>query len=91
MEIRSFAFLVLLMWGLVQTNGQDRTLRGTLLDDQAKPLASGTVVLLNPVDSTMEFFGISDARGQFEIRNIKSHLFFFNHLNSIHFFLTPLP
>ncbi|MCK5068854.1 MAG: outer membrane beta-barrel protein [Bacteroidales bacterium] len=44
---------------------------GRLYDDQVNPLVSGTVVLLNPVDSTMEFFGITNAQGQFEIRNIK--------------------
>ncbi len=71
MKTRSFAILLLLMWCLIQATRQDRTLTGTLLDDKAGALASGTVVLLNPVDSTMEFFGISNARGQFEIRNIK--------------------
>lgn len=47
------------------------SITGHLYDDQVSPLASGTVVLLNPTDSTMEFFGITNSEGQFEIRNIK--------------------
>jgi hypothetical protein len=62
-----------IMWFLfgLQAYGQGWSLTGRLYDDQAVPLASGTVVLLNPADSTMEFFGITNARGQFEIRNVK--------------------
>ena len=51
--------------------GQSFALTGRLYDDQADPLASGTVVMLNPLDSTMEFFGITDASGRFEIRDIR--------------------
>jgi len=66
-----YLILVLTLWVGSQVNGQNRALTGSLFDDQAKPLSSGTVVLLNPADSTMEFFGITNAQGQFEIRNIK--------------------
>ncbi len=55
----------------IQLYSQTHTLAGRLFDDEVTPLASGTVVLLNPVDSTLEFFGITNAQGQFEIRNIK--------------------
>ena len=64
--------MILLVLVTVQLSGQSYALRGRLLDDQALPLASGTVVLLNPADSTMEFFGITDSRGRFEIRSIKA-------------------
>ncbi|MCP4314427.1 MAG: outer membrane beta-barrel protein [Bacteroidetes bacterium] len=52
--------------------GQSSSLKGKLYDDKVMPLASGTVVLLNPADSTMEFFGITNGLGEFEIRNIKA-------------------
>ncbi len=48
------------------------SLSGRLFDDEVRPLASGTVVLLNPVDSTLEFFGVTNAQGQFEIPGIKA-------------------
>jgi len=51
--------------------GQTHSLSGTLYDEQVQPLGYGTVVLLNPADSTLEFFGITNALGRFEIRNIK--------------------
>ena len=62
---------VLLSLFVLQANGQKWSLTGRVYDDQAEPLLSGTVVLLNPADSTMEFFGITNAQGQFEIRNVK--------------------
>ena len=50
---------------------QSYSLAGALYDDQLHPLAAGTVVLLHPTDSTLEFFGVSNSRGQFQILNIK--------------------
>ena len=65
-------FLGLLLTAmLVQSNGQSGSLKGRLFDEQARPLASGTIVLLNPIDSTLEFFAISNGSGTFEIRNIR--------------------
>jgi hypothetical protein len=51
--------------------GQNWNLTGNLLDDRAEPLVAGTVVLLNPADSTMEYFGITNPKGQFEIRQVR--------------------
>ena len=70
---RKRIFLLLILHVLLgfQAKGQNWSLTGSLFDDEVKPLSSGTVVLLNPVDSTMEYFGITTAEGQFEIRNIK--------------------
>ena len=52
-------------------SGQTHSLSGTLYDNEVRPLTSGTVVLLNPADSTLEFFGVTNQQGQFLIRNIK--------------------
>jgi hypothetical protein len=68
---RKSLFLSILLSVLVPQAFGQWSLTGNLYDDQVNPLASGTVVLLNPADSTMEFFGITNAQGQFEIRNIK--------------------
>jgi hypothetical protein len=68
---RLILLLMLSLLMVFQAHGQTWALTGSLYDDQVKPLSSGTVVLLNPADSTMEFFGITNAQGRFEIRNIK--------------------
>lgn len=69
---RRILFFLLLIAGLsIEVYGQSYSLSGRLYDDQLSPLTAGTVVLLNPADSTLEYFGISNAQGHFEIRNIK--------------------
>ncbi len=47
------------------------TLVGNLFDDKGNPLIYATAVLLNPIDSTMSYYGISDEDGIFSIKNIK--------------------
>lgn len=51
--------------------GQVNSLRGEILDENAKPMPSATAILLNPADSTLQYFGVSSASGKFEIINIK--------------------
>ncbi len=62
-----FAFLAL----CTVINGQTFQMRGDILDEKARPLASASVVLLSPADSTMLYFAITGNNGQFDIRNIK--------------------
>jgi Outer membrane protein beta-barrel family len=71
MKSKSLFIILLVLTVSIHSNGQTYSLTGKLYDDQVMPLSSGTVVLLNPSDSTMEFFGISDGQGRFEMRNIK--------------------
>ena len=51
--------------------GQNFMLKGDILDEKAQPLASATVVLLNPADSTLLYFSVSGNNGGFEMRNIR--------------------
>ncbi len=51
---------------------QYSNLSGEIADNEGKALPYATVVLLNPSDSTMEFFGISDEAGHWEIKSVKS-------------------
>jgi len=44
---------------------------GKVSDEQQKALSYATVALLNPGDSVLIYFGVTDARGDFSIRNIK--------------------
>jgi len=68
---KTYLSLLLAVSMFIQLNGQSYSLWGNLYDDQIRPLASGTVVLLNPMDSTLEFFAVTNTSGHFQIRNIK--------------------
>ena len=47
-------------------------LKGTVIDEDKDPLSYTTVVLLNPADSTMKYFGVTNKDGFFYIKNIKN-------------------
>ncbi len=49
---------------------QDNALTGKVIDTSAVPIPFTTVSLLQPEDSTLSFFGITNANGDFSIRNI---------------------
>lgn len=64
--------IILLLSGLsFAAAGQSYPLSGDVLNESGEPMLYSTVVLLNPADSTMESFGISNQQGHFEIKNIK--------------------
>ncbi len=65
--IISFFLLVFTLSAYSQSN----TISGEILDETGTPLPSSTVVLLNPVDSTMQYFSITGTSGNFEIKGIK--------------------
>ncbi len=65
-------FLNLLFLSLSLTAfSQSNNLKGTVFDDTGSPLPSSTVVLLDPDDSTMQYFGITGTEGDFAIKGIK--------------------
>ncbi|NBW36629.1 MAG: TonB-dependent receptor [Cytophagia bacterium] len=49
---------------------QKISLKGKLLDDTNTPLPSATVMVLNPTDSSLVNFSISNTEGFFEIKNL---------------------
>ncbi len=56
---------------------QKNTLHGNLVDEEGKALIYATAVLLNPEDSTMAYYGITDSNGDFSINDIKSGSYIF--------------
>jgi len=50
---------------------QNYSIHGEILDEEAMAMPSATVVLLNPSDSTLQYFGVSNKEGRFEIKGIK--------------------
>lgn len=56
---------------------QKFTLKGQLADSAGAPLASATVFLLNPNDSSLVNFAASNSRGYFEMKNINRSNYLF--------------
>lgn len=50
------------------------TLSGSIQDSTNQALNSATITLLDPMDSTLLAFGISNTKGEFEIRNIREEV-----------------
>lgn len=49
---------------------QKFSIKGQVTDTLSSPMASATVMLLNPKDSSLINFGVSDTKGFFEIKNV---------------------
>jgi hypothetical protein len=64
--------LILILSGIsFLAAAQTYPLTGDVLNEKGEPMVYSTVVLLNPTDSTMAFFGIANQQGHFDIKNIK--------------------
>ncbi len=64
--ILGFVLLVMSVNGFAQ-----HALKGTVISEEKEPLSYTTVVLLNPSDSTMKYYGVTNRDGFFYIKNIK--------------------
>ncbi len=51
--------------------GQQYTIKGFVIDEKASPMQYATVALMNLVDSTLEYFSVTNSEGLFEIKNIR--------------------
>ncbi len=45
---------------------------GYIFDEKTKPIPYATLALLEPKDSTLKFFGITDANGFYQIKNVSN-------------------
>jgi len=68
MRIAIALFLLILQTSLY---GQSNVLFGEILDETTQAMPSATAILLNPADSTLQYFGVTNTAGRFEIKNIK--------------------
>jgi hypothetical protein len=64
--------LITLLLISVSAHSQKFAVKGTVTDSTSGPLPSATVMLLNATDSSLANFGVSDAKGAFEIRNVSA-------------------
>lgn len=63
--------IIILLLSSTFAYSQRSSLKGVLLDENGEALMYATAVLLNPADSTMAYYGISDKNGLFVIKNVK--------------------
>ncbi len=66
---KNLLLIVVLIAGF-QVSGQKFSIKGQAVDSVASPMPSATVMLLNPADSSLINFGVTDVRGFFELKNV---------------------
>jgi len=64
--ILTVAILCISITGFTQN-----TITGMVFNEENESLINATVVLLNPADSTMKYFGVTNKNGFYKIKNIK--------------------
>lgn len=69
--MRSITILLLLFSHLLNLHGQHLA-QGSVLDENQSWLVGATVVLLEPIDSTMVSFAISDSDGEFSLEDVEA-------------------
>lgn len=67
-HLYALLFFLLTYWSAY---AQLNELYGLLSDENAKPLPYATVSLINPGDSTMEYFSVTNSSGVWQIKNVK--------------------
>lgn len=70
--MQRFIFSLLLLFPALQAFAQSSTLRGTLKEENGAAIGYAPVVLLNPADSTMAYYSVTNDKGNFEIKNIRN-------------------
>lgn len=68
--MKNFIALIFLMMGAFVASAQKYSITGTVTDTVRSSLPSSTVMLLNPKDSTLVNFGVTDTKGLFEIKGV---------------------
>jgi hypothetical protein len=68
---KKFILFVLLFNALLVSAAENYSVSGSVIGEDGKPLMYASVLLLNPADSTLQFFGITNNQGAFEVKNIR--------------------
>ena len=50
-------------------------LKGRVIDESGNPIELTTVVLLNPTDSTLKYFGVTNKDGYYQIKAVKNDIY----------------
>ncbi|MBK7649583.1 MAG: TonB-dependent receptor [Flammeovirgaceae bacterium] len=68
--MQKFYYATLLVFASLTTFAQKAIIKGQVTDTLASPLPSSTVMILSLKDSSLVNFGVTDAKGIFEIKNV---------------------
>jgi outer membrane receptor protein involved in Fe transport len=68
--MKKFYCAVVLVFASLTTFAQKAIIKGQVTDTLASPLPSSTVMILSMKDSSLVNFGVTDAKGIFEIKNV---------------------
>jgi len=68
--MKNFSILFVFLLVATVTFGQKYSIKGQVIDSLSSTLPSATVMLMNPKDSTLVNFGVSNTDGLFEIKNV---------------------
>lgn len=69
--MKKFFIVCIILSGFAFSALAQQDLTGRILDKADKPLPFATVVLLQPKDSVMKFFGVTNDNGIYQIRRVK--------------------
>jgi FlaG/FlaF family flagellin (archaellin) len=64
------SILLILILSAHLASAQKFSIKGQVIDSLLSPMPSATIMLLNPKDSSLVNFGLSDSNGFFEIKNV---------------------
>ncbi len=67
-----FLFIVVILLGSAIPCFAQHKIKGRIIDENGEPLPYSHVVLLNPADSTLQYYDIADKKGLYELTRIKS-------------------
>ena len=70
MKIRTLFIIVIALGSSIPCFAQ-HSIKGRVIDEKGEPLTYATVVLLNPADSTVQYYDVADKEGYYQINYIK--------------------
>ncbi|MCP4723805.1 MAG: outer membrane beta-barrel protein [bacterium] len=70
-KFRSLFVIAIILGSAIPTFAQN-TIKGRVTDESGEPLIYATIAMLSPADSTVQYYGIADKDGKYEIKYIKS-------------------
>lgn len=70
--MKKFFITCIILSGFAFSTQAQQDLTGRILDKADKPLPFATVVLLQPKDSVMKYFGVTNDKGIYQIRRVKA-------------------
>jgi Outer membrane protein beta-barrel family/Carboxypeptidase regulatory-like domain len=68
--MKKFLWIILFVVTVFQVSAQRFSIKGQVQDTLSGPMPSSTVMLLNPKDSSLVNFGVTDVNGFFQLKNI---------------------